>query len=64
VDFSRELLERCTDDLTVVAVPPCGWSDLGTPTRLMRFLQQRQRQALRLSSTAALSEHRPALSWQ
>jgi mannose-1-phosphate guanylyltransferase len=63
-DFSRELLERCTDDLAVVPVPPCGWSDLGTPARLIRFQQQRAK-ALRRASRAALSRpHGPALSWQ
>jgi mannose-1-phosphate guanylyltransferase len=63
-DFSRELLERCTDHLAVVPVPPCGWSDLGTPARLIRFQQQRARETLRRASHVALSGHRPALSWQ
>jgi mannose-1-phosphate guanylyltransferase len=52
LDFSRELLERCTDDLAVVPVPPCGWSDLGTPARLTRFQQQREREALGRASRA------------
>jgi mannose-1-phosphate guanylyltransferase len=65
LDFSRELLERCTDDLAVVPVPPCGWSDLGTPARLIRFQQQRAREALRRASRAApAGPPRPALSWQ
>ena len=64
-DFSRELLQRCTDDLAVVPVPPCGWSDLGTPARLIRFQQQRAREALRRASRAALAgASRPALSWR
>jgi mannose-1-phosphate guanylyltransferase len=63
-DFSRELLERCTDDLAVVPVPPCGWSDLGTPARLIRFQQQHAKEALRRASRAApAGPHRPALSW-
>ena len=37
-DFSRAVLERCAASLAVLAVPPCGWSDLGTPSRLERFL--------------------------
>ncbi len=37
-DFSRELLERVPERLELVVVPPCGWSDLGTPSRLRRFL--------------------------
>jgi mannose-1-phosphate guanylyltransferase len=64
-DFSKELLERCTDHLAVVPVPPCGWSDLGTPARLVRFQQQRAREALRRVSQAALEgPPRPALSWR
>jgi mannose-1-phosphate guanylyltransferase len=63
-DFSRELLERCTDHLAVVPVPPCGWSDLGTPARLARFQQQRATDALRRVPHVALSGRpRPALSW-
>ena len=37
-DFSTAVLERCTDSLGVLAVPDCCWSDLGTPSRLERFL--------------------------
>lgn len=37
-DFSRAVLERSPDFLGLLAVPPCGWSDLGTPSRLERFL--------------------------
>jgi mannose-1-phosphate guanylyltransferase len=37
-DFSHEVLERTVDRLRVLAVPACGWSDLGTPPRLARFL--------------------------
>ncbi len=37
-DFSRAVLERSAGSLGVLAVPPCGWSDLGTPARLERFL--------------------------
>lgn len=63
LDFSRELLERCTDHLSVVPVPPCGWSDLGTPARLVRFQQERARDALRRASQGALAGRAPALSW-
>ncbi len=45
-DFSRELLQRVADRLDLVVVPPCGWSDLGTPTRLGRFLQATSRPSL------------------
>ena len=34
LDFSRDLLEGHAADLCVLRVPPCGWSDLGTPRRV------------------------------
>lgn len=39
-DFSRHVLERAARHLRVLTVPPCGWSDLGTPARLMAFFGQ------------------------
>ena len=36
-DFSRDLLERAHERLELVVVPPCGWTDLGTPERLRKF---------------------------
>jgi len=33
-DFSRDLLEGSESRLLVLPVPPCGWSDLGTPDRV------------------------------
>jgi mannose-1-phosphate guanylyltransferase len=38
VDLSRDVLERAAGRLSVVRVPPCGWTDLGTPERLLRFM--------------------------
>jgi mannose-1-phosphate guanylyltransferase len=40
VDLSKDVLEREAQDLYVTEVPSCGWSDLGTPERLQRFLGQ------------------------
>jgi mannose-1-phosphate guanylyltransferase len=40
-DFSRDVLEQIPDQIGVVAVPPCGWSDLGTPDRVARVLERR-----------------------
>jgi mannose-1-phosphate guanylyltransferase len=37
-DLSREVLQRSPECLSVVRVPACGWSDLGTPARLLNFL--------------------------
>src|SRR5678815_2008034 len=40
LDFSRDLLEGRADDLCVMRVPPCGWSDLGTPRRVGEIVQR------------------------
>jgi mannose-1-phosphate guanylyltransferase len=42
-DFSREVLERSPHRLSVLPVPDCGWSDLGTPARIRTFLGRRRR---------------------
>ena len=42
-DFSRDVLEKVSDRLGVIAVPPCGWSDLGTPERVASVLAARGR---------------------
>ena len=43
-DFSREILQRSVDRMDMIAVPPCGWTDLGTPERVAACLaSQRQR---------------------
>jgi mannose-1-phosphate guanylyltransferase len=38
LDFSRDLLEGAAQPLRVLAVPECGWSDLGTPERVAAVL--------------------------
>ena len=38
VDFSRDILPGQESSIRVVRVPPCGWSDLGTPERVARTL--------------------------
>ena len=40
LDFSRDLLEGRAGDLCVLRVPPCGWSDLGTPRRVGEIVQR------------------------
>jgi hypothetical protein len=37
-DFTRDVLQTATVPLSVLPVSPCGWSDLGVPERLQRFL--------------------------
>jgi mannose-1-phosphate guanylyltransferase len=39
-DFSRAVLERSAESLSVVVSGSCGWSDLGTPERVARCLRQ------------------------
>ena len=39
-DFSRDILEREAARLAVVPTRPCGWTDIGTPDRLGRILEQ------------------------
>lgn len=34
VDFSRDVLQDHAEVLKVLTVPPCGWTDLGTPKRV------------------------------
>jgi len=34
VDFSRVVLEQAQEGVHVLPVPPCGWTDLGTPRRV------------------------------
>jgi mannose-1-phosphate guanylyltransferase len=35
VDFSRDVLSACAERLAVLALGPVGWSDLGTPERVL-----------------------------
>ena len=37
-DFSREILQRSVDRMDMLAVPRCGWTDLGTPERVAACL--------------------------
>jgi mannose-1-phosphate guanylyltransferase len=39
-DFSRDFLERDVSHVRVLRAPRCGWTDLGTPVRLRRWLQR------------------------
>lgn len=35
LDFSRDILFSQESHLRVLRIPPCGWSDLGTPARVL-----------------------------
>ncbi len=38
-DFSRDVLQQSESRLRVLEVPPCGWTDLGTPERVLSCLR-------------------------
>jgi mannose-1-phosphate guanylyltransferase len=40
LDFSRDILQGQERRLRVLRVPPCGWSDLGTPKRVADTLRR------------------------
>lgn len=42
VDFSSRVLENADPDVYVLPVPPCGWTDLGTPQRVSECVMQNQ----------------------
>jgi hypothetical protein len=44
VDFSREIACGTEPGMRLLAVPECGWSDLGTPERVASTLRQLARQ--------------------
>jgi mannose-1-phosphate guanylyltransferase len=52
LDFSKHVLEGAEARLRVVPVPSCGWSDLGTPSRLAETLR-------RLPQNRAAAEEAP-----
>ena len=39
VDFGRDVLQSAVGRLRVLTVPPCGWTDLGTPERVNQWLE-------------------------
>lgn len=43
LDFSRDILQGAEEILEVMSVPPCGWSDLGTPKRVHEALKRTPR---------------------
>lgn len=45
VDFSRDVLSHHVDRLRVVAAPPCGWTDLGTPSRVVATVKETKSRA-------------------
>jgi hypothetical protein len=52
IDFSRDVLQGNESMLQVLAVPNCGWTDLGTPKRIGITLE-------RILEAETTSPHRP-----
>jgi mannose-1-phosphate guanylyltransferase len=48
LDFSRDIVQPMPERLRVMAVPKCGWSDLGTPRRVAQALEVRPLSARQL----------------
>jgi mannose-1-phosphate guanylyltransferase len=59
VDLARDVLATAPGRLRVLAVPPCGWSDLGTPERLLAWMR-RQRATATVGSPVLRSARRHA----
>jgi mannose-1-phosphate guanylyltransferase len=52
-DFSQHVLSKCTDRLLVMRLGDVGWSDLGTPNRVIAMLY----------GAAAKTDHAVAGAW-
>jgi mannose-1-phosphate guanylyltransferase len=51
VDFSHDVLSHHVDRLSVVAAPPCGWTDLGTPSSVAATVRESRLRADSVSGT-------------
>ena len=61
-DFSRDVLERVSERIGVIAAPACGWSDLGTPERVASVLAAQRPARIRPAPSAARPGRVPILS--
>jgi mannose-1-phosphate guanylyltransferase len=52
VDFSRTVLQGAEAQLRVIAAPACGWSDLGTPKRVLDTLKRLEEDRLDRAAAA------------
>jgi mannose-1-phosphate guanylyltransferase len=56
-DFSRGILQCQTAHLRVIRVPPCGWTDLGTPHRVASTVRDIALRSTRGSEAMAATPH-------
>lgn len=61
-DFGRDVLEHAADRLSVVPVPSCGWTDLGTPRRVRAWLERQS--SIRCLGTERFANPEPLLMQQ
>ncbi|MEA3151921.1 MAG: mannose-phosphate guanylyltransferase [Gammaproteobacteria bacterium] len=62
LDFSRDILQEHPSHLQFLTVPPCGWSDVGTPARLAMTLSwQRSKTRRGISVTGPRIQSRARL---
>lgn len=59
-DFSHDILEHATGEVRVLPSAPCGWTDLGTPARLERWLARQDVSDPRRTAGAAHAGPRPS----
>ena len=62
LDLSRDLLQPNSESLRVLPVPPCGWSDLGTPERVARCLEMEGRPPRPAEAAAGVGSRLPDLA--
>jgi hypothetical protein len=63
-DFSHDVLEGSEEGLRLLVVPPCGWTDLGTPSRVKSCLASLVDQAALVPrSSRVRTRSVPNLSW-
>lgn len=62
LDFSRHILQGREELLAVLPVPECGWSDLGTPQRVLEALRRRDGAGRAARAPAAAGRARLSLA--
>jgi len=55
LDFSTDVLQKLPRSLAVLPVPPCGWTDLGTPARVARWREARDEARSTVDTPASLA---------
>jgi mannose-1-phosphate guanylyltransferase len=59
VDFSSRVLQSADANVHVLPVPPCGWTDLGTPRRVSECVERNRPSSAHLDCQADHQSQRP-----